>query len=195
MIITKYPGTGYVINPNPEAGREQNRITNSAYETPYQFTTPGRLVVLDLSSTYDADATPTVVVAVPASSGVYVDGWTFVSTYKTHPLPGATNELFPYTADCTATDANNIAYAEDYTKWTAVTVSPLIPGDIVGIPVAASTNLVVGTEVAASIGGYAKAAVSTNWVIGKVEVAANNSSGAAGAKNATVRICNPYVKS
>ena len=195
MIVPNYEGIGFVLPTNAENGREQVKITNSAYLTPYQFPYKGMFVKTALSSAYDATATPTIAVAVPiGTAGEYVEGWNFITTYKMNPLPGAANELFPLTENCSATDGNSIAYAPSLADWTEVTVVPLIPGDIIGVPVASGANLIGGAEVSATVGGYARVAASNHYVVGKVELPANNLTGANGAKTATVRIFPPYKK-
>ena len=195
MIPPDFEGIGYVLPTNVDAGREQQKITNSSYKTPYQFSQRGLFVKTANSSTYDATATPTISVCVPiGTAGEYVEGWNYITTYKQNPLPGASNILYPLTENCGATDSNNIAYASSKVDWVAITVVPLLPGDIIGCPVAAGVNLVGNSEVSATVGGYARIAASNHYVVGKVEIPANNTSGANGAKVASVKILPPYKK-
>lgn len=193
MILPKYPGTGYISRIIPKGGLEQE-ASNNAYESPYQFKFNGQLVNVGKSTTFDADATPTMVVAVPARTGLYVDGWVPVTTLAPDPRPGVGGQFKPYTDKLTATDSQSIAYAPDYMDWTEVTVAPMEVGTLIGVPVAANTSIVVGDEVAASDGGFLKKATSGNIVIGKCEVAGNNTGGVAGAKTATVKIGQFYTK-
>lgn len=190
MKIPNILGLGFRVFGKNGEQQEANRITNMTYATPYQIAYEGLLVETDkLSSAYDADATPTQCVAVPADLGEYVDGWTYISTYAPHPLPGASNILYPLTANI-----GSSGYAEDYANWTDVTVAPLIPGQLIGVPVLANTNMTMGAEVASATGGFAKVAASGQWVIGKVEWNANNTGGASGAKTVSVRVCHQYKK-
>jgi len=190
MKIPNILGIGFrVVSKNGEQ-QEANKITNMTYATPYQIAYEGLLLETDkLSSAYDADATPTQCVATPAADGEYIDGWAYISTYAPHPLPGGSNVLYPLTAN-----VGDSGYAEDYANWANVTVAPLIPGQLIGIPVYAAENMAYANEVAAATGGYCKVAASGEWVIGKVEWAADNSAGASGAKTASVRVCHQYKK-
>lgn len=190
MKIPNILGLGFRVFGQLGEQQEANQITNMTYATPYQIAYKGLLLETDkLSSAYDDDATPTQAVAVPADNGAYVDGWAYINTYKMHPLPGAANVLYPLTAN-----VGEYGYAEDYANWTDVTVAPLIPGQLIGVPVYAGANLAIGEEVAAATGGFAKVAVSTNNVFGKVEWPADNSAGLSGAKVVSVRVCHQYVK-
>jgi len=190
MKIPNILGLGFRVFGKPGEQQEANQITNMTYATPYQIAFKGLLLETDKASTaYDSDATPTQAVAVPAANGEYVDGWAYIDTYKMHPLPGAPNVLYPLAADI-----GGSGYAEDSAKWTEVTVAPLVPGQLIGVPVYAGANLAVGDEVAAATGGFAKVATSGNWVFGKVEWAANNTGGASGAKVVSVRVCHQYKK-
>jgi hypothetical protein len=190
MKIPNVLGLGFRVFGRNGEQQEANRITNMTYATPYQIAYEGLLVETDkLSSAYDADATPTQCVAVPAAAGEYVDGWTYISTYSPHPLPGGANVLYPLTANI-----GNSGYAEDYANWADVTVAPLIPGQLIGVPVYAGQNMTQAAEVAAATGGLAKVAESGQWVVGKVEWNANNTAGTSGAKTVSVRICHQYKK-
>jgi len=190
MKIPNILGIGFrVLFKNGEQ-QEANQITNMTYATPYQIKYEGLLVETDkLSSAYDADATPTQCVAVPAANGEYVDGWAYITTYAPHPLPGAANIIYP--TDAQVADAG---YSTEYTEWPSVTITPLIPGQLVGMPIYADTTMAYAAEVAAATGGFIKTAASGQWVIGKVEWAADNTGGASGAKTASVRVCHQYKK-
>ena len=99
MKIPNILGLGFRVFGQLGEQQEANQITNMTYATPYQIAYKGLLLETDkLSSAYDADATPTQAVAVPADNGAYVDGWAYINTYKMHPLPGAANVLYPLTA-------------------------------------------------------------------------------------------------
>lgn len=189
MKIPNVLGLGFRVT--RKAGEQQALPRNNmTYATPYQIAYRGLLLETDkLSSAYDASATPTQCVAIPAAYGEYVDGWAYISTYKPHPLPGGADILYPLTANI-----GGSGYAESATNWTEVTVAPLIPGDLVGIPAYYDQNLAYGNEVAAATGGCGKVAVSGEWVIGKVEWPANNTGGATAAVVASVRICHQYKK-
>lgn len=190
MKIPNILGLGFrVIRKNGEQ-QEANQITNMTYATPYQIAYEGLLVETDkLSSAYDADATPTQCVAVPAADGEYVDGWTYITTYTPHPLPGGANVLYPLTANI-----GDSGYAEDYANWAEVTVVPLIPGQLIGMPVYAGETLTYGAEIASATGGFAKLAGSGEWVVAKVEWAADNSAGLSGAVTVSARVCHQYKK-
>lgn len=190
MKIPNVLGLGFrVIRKNGEQ-QEANQITNMTYASPYQIAYEGLLVETDkLSTAYDATSTPTQCVAVPAANGEYVDGWSYISTYAPHPLPGAANVLYPLTADL-----GESGYATSAVKWPNVTIAPLIPGQLIGIPVYAATDMAYGAEVAAATGGFAKTAESGQWVVGKVEWAADNSAGLSGAQTVSVRVCHQYKK-
>ena len=190
MKIPNILGLGFRVFGQLGEQQEANQITNMTYATPYQIAYKGLLLETDkLSSAYDADATPTQAVAVPADNGAYVDGWAYINTYKMHPLPGAPNVLYPLTAN-----VGSSGYAEDYANWVDVTVAPLIPGQLIGMPVYAGESLDIGDEVCAATGGYIREAAATDWVIGKVEWPVNNSAGASGAKVASVRVCHQFLK-
>lgn len=190
MKIPNVLGIGFRVFAQPGEQQEANRITNMTYATPYQIPYKGLLLETDkLSSAYDANATPTQAVAVPAANGEYVDGWAYINSYQPHPLPGGADVLYPKTENI-----GGSGYAEDYNNWFNLTVAPLIPGQLIGIPVYAGENMAIGNEVAAATGGYCKVAASGQWVIGKVEWNADNSAGASGAKVASVRIGHQYKK-
>jgi hypothetical protein len=169
MIINDFSDIGQITNTGVNGGRLQDKNTNMGYKTPYQFPYEGMLVSLKLSSTYDAAAVPTVRVATPATTGVLVSGWAFNNTFKQHPLPGAPDTLFPLNANLSATDSNSIPYSGSIANWTGLTVAPLMPGELIGIPIAPGCTFVVGDEVSAFNGGYATVAVSGSYVIGMVE--------------------------
>jgi hypothetical protein len=163
---------------------------NMTYATPYQIAYEGLLVKTDaLSTAYDATATPTQCVAIPSTYGGYVDGWAYISTKKPHPLPGGANITYPLTANL-----GGNSYATSAANWTEITVAPLIPGDLVGMPMAAATTVTWGSEICSASCGYIQIATSGHWVIGKAEWPADNTSGASGAVTASVRICHQYKK-
>lgn len=190
MKIPNILGLGFRVFSKGGEQQEANQITNMTYATPYQIPFAGMLLETDkLSSAYDADATPTQAVAVPAADGAYIDGWAYISTYKMHPFPKVPNILYPLTAN-----VGDSGYAEDYANWADVTVAPLIPGQLIGMPMYAGVSLDIGDEVCAATGGYIREAASTDWVVGKVEWPANNSAGASGAKVASVRVCHQFLK-
>ena len=190
MKIPNILGLGFRVFGKAGEQQEANQITNMTYATPYQIAYPGLLIETDkLSSSYDADATPTQCVAVPAANGEYVDGWSYISTLSPHPLPGGANILYPLTADIGVG-----GYATDVATWANVTIAPLIPGQLIGVPVYAATNMTQAAEVAAATGGFAKVAASGQWVIGKVEWNADNTAGTSGAKVVSVRVCHQYKK-
>lgn len=190
MKIPNVLGLGFRLSLKGGEQQEANKITNMTYATPYQIPFRGMLLETDKKSTsYDATSTPTQCVTVPAAAGEYVDGWAYITSYQIHPLPGASNVLYPLTADI-----GDSGYAEDSTKWFDLTVTPLIPGQLIGIPVAAGASIDYGAEICAAAGGFATNAVSTNWVVAKAEWPANNTSGAAGAIYVSARVCHQYKK-
>lgn len=194
MIIPNLIGLGFRVFAQAGEQQEANAITNMTYKTPYQIPFKGLLLETDtLSTTYDATSTPTQCVATPAGNGAYVDGWAYITSYAPRPLNYTTdasaNTLYPLTVDI-----GESGYAEDQNNWVNLTVTPLIPGQLVGVPVYANVNLTQGLEVAAATGGFARPAASGDWVCAKVEWAANNTGGASGAKVASVRVCHQYKK-
>ena len=190
MKIPNSLGIGFRVFLRNGEQQEANRITNMTYATPYQIPYRGILLETDkLSSAYDADATPTQCVATPAATGEYCDGWAYISSYMPHPLPGGADVLYPLTADI-----GGSGYAEDYADWFDLTVAPFVPGQLIGIPVYTGQTLTYGNEIAAATGGYAKVAVSGDWVVAKVEWPADNSTGTSGAETVSARVCMAYKK-
>jgi len=182
MIINDFSDIGQITNTSVNGGRLQDKNTNMSYRTPYQFKFEGILVNLAISSTYDAAAVPTKRVAIPATSGSQAKGYAFVNTYKQHPLPGATDELFPLTANCGETDGQGIAYAGSIANWTSLSFAPLNASELIGVPVKAGVVFNAGDEIAAFDGGFATKAISGYYIIGYAEYPVDNSAGANGAK-------------
>lgn len=179
---------------------------NRTFDTPYQMAYEGMLVQFASSgalTVVDGDAhlvtmIPNTLVAKPCTDGLRPDGWVRVGTLKgavTSPLANGASAVFlPLTADL---DSGTVpAYAKDYTKWTTVAVAAIQAGDVVGMPVNASTRVEVGDEIAcADDNGNVGTAASRDVVIGVALELADNSAGADAAINCKVRIVTPYVKS
>ena len=190
MDIPNAFGLGFRVRPKMGELQEISRITNMTYKTPYQIKYRGLLLETDKKSTaYDADATPTQCVAVPAAAGQYVDGFAYITSYLPHPLPGGADVLYPVTADI-----GDSGYAEDYNDWFPLTVAPLIPGYLISIPVSAGATIDQCAEITSDASGFATNAASSNWVVAKAEWPANNSTGAAGAEAVIARVCHQYKK-
>jgi len=161
---------------------------NFAYACPYQVKYAGLLMDLKPAVDYDSGADG-YLVTVPAATGAAVKGWSFKTTAITSNLTGATLAFYPLDADVAGS-----GFATDEILFTPVTVVPLIPDQLVGVPIAAGINITLNAEIAAATGGFASIATTGNTVIGIAELAADNSLGAAGAKFVKVRINTPYVK-
>ncbi len=193
MRIPKYPDTGYIIRTRPTYGELQTPNTNVGYDTPYQFTYRGQAVLLAKSSTYDVDATPTVLVAVPCTSGSRPDGYIAVPAVQDDPRPGATGVYLPLTADLTLTDSQSIAYTGDMTLWANAGVVPFREGDQVGLPLYPSQTVVTGDELCVATGGlYRKAATTGEIIVAKVELAPTAVS--TSVQPVWCRIINKYAK-
>lgn len=123
-----------------------------------------------------------------AANGEYVDGWAYINSYQPHPLPGGADVLYPKTENI-----GESGYAEDYNNWFNLTVAPLIPGQLIGIPVyTGGENMAIGNEVAAATGGYCKVAASGNGLLVRSGGMQTTVLEASGAKVASVRICHQY---
>jgi hypothetical protein len=192
MKIPNVLGLGFRVFAQAGEQQEANHITNMTYSTPYQIPFKGMVVETDKTSvSYDATSTPTMCVAVPAADGEFVDGWTYISSYTPHPLPGGSDVLYPLTANL---NGSTPPYAASSTNWVDITVVPMIPGQLVGFPVYAGQTFTQGLEIAAATGGYVRPAASGDWVFAKVEWSANNATGLSGAKVVSGRVCAQYKK-
>ena len=187
---------GYETIETIGGGRLSPIVYEDGYKTPYPIKFKGLLVKTALSSSYDATATPTYAVAIPCGAGERPVGYAFVSTRRTDQygsmslFDGLDNYL-PLPDDRTG---GSSAYTQDEDKFAEVTVYPFVPGCTVGVPVLASTNIIVGAEIACAAGGFATTATSGNIVIGTAESPANNAAGASGAMFVRVKIGHFYTK-
>jgi len=182
MIIQDYDGTGYKYLMNIRGGRLIEAV-NQAYKTPYQLKFAGLAVSLAKSSTYDADATPTVGVVVPCKAGERPRGWVYITTAAHNPLPGAAQTFLPGTEYMVATaDNEGLYYTDNMSEFAVTSVAPYMPGEGIGVPLAAGQNIVIGDALAIANGGFYAKATSGNVVVGIAETAADNTTGAAGAK-------------
>lgn len=191
MRIPKYPDTGYIIRTRPTYGELQTPMTNVGYDTPYQFTYRGQAVTLAKSSTYDSDATPTVLVAVPCTSGARPDGYIGVPAVQDDPRPGATGVYLPLTANLNQTDGQGIAYTSDMTLWVNAGVVPFREGDQYGVPLQAGGAITAGDELAVATGGLYRKAVSNDVVVAKAELGVASSTSV---QPIWVRFVDKYVK-
>lgn len=192
MKISNAGGYGFKLTSKPGEQQECFQITGMTYDTPYQIPKKGMLVkTTTLSTAYDATATPTQCVASPCTNGGRPNGWAYIDTRKPHPLNFTNTGLitYPLTADI-----GGSGYAESKANWVELTVLPLIPGQLVGFPVYASTSIAQGAEIASATGGYVRTAVSTDVVIGFAEWPANNSTGSSGDIAVSTRVVSPYTK-
>lgn len=184
------------IGANAAAAKASPAIFPDGYPTPYPLKYAGMLLKTALSTSYDATATPTYPVAIPCGNGERPDGFAFIDTSRTD-LYGS-RELFtgvdyylPLVAD---RDGGGSTYASSSSNFAHAVCHPLIPGQVVVMPLAASTNVVVGDEIASATGGLIEPATTGDIVIGKAESAADNSAGAAGALKAWVKFGHQYTK-
>jgi hypothetical protein len=187
-------GTAYSATQTVEGGKITPAIYEDGYYTPYPIKFAGLLLKTASSRTYDADA-PTFPVAIPCTNGGRPDGFAFTPTkdttmYGNQSLLAAADIYLPLVADRTG---GGTTYTEDYLKFPVTTCHPLIPGRVIGVPVAASTAFVIGDAVASAANGFAEPATTGDIVIGKAEYAANNSAGAAGAINVWVKVGHQYT--
>lgn len=178
---------------------------NRTFDTPYQmayegmlvqFASTGALTILD-GDAHSVTMIPDTLIAKPCTDGARPDGWVRVGTLQTtviSPLSGGAAAVYlPLTAELDS--RTTPAYAKDYTKWTTVAVAALQPGDVVGMPVSAATNVDVGAEIScADDNGNVGNATSGDVVIGVALEEADNTEGADAAINCKVRIVTPYVK-
>lgn len=179
VMIPKYPGTGFVVRLKPEYGEIQTPMTNTGYYTPYQFSFKGQAVVLKKSSTFDSDATPTMLVAVPANEGDNPDGYIPVPDHMDDPRPGAVGALLPLTANLNQTDDQGIKYSDDLTNWAAAGLVAFREGDIVGLPLKAGQTVEAGDELTVATGGIYRKIIEADdgvWAVAKVELGVSSGS-------------------
>lgn len=183
------------IDVNAATSKVSPAIFPDGYPTPYPLKYAGMLLKTALSTSYDATATPTYPVAIPCGNGERPDGFAFITTARTD-LYGS-RELFdgvdyylPLVAD---RDGGSTEYATDEDDFAHAVCHPLIPGQVIGCPVAASTLIIVGDNIAAAAGGLVEVATTGDIVIGKAESLANNASGAAGALKVWVKLGHQYT--
>jgi hypothetical protein len=184
------------IDANNAAAKLSPAIFEDGYPTPYPLKFAGMLLKTALSTAYDATATPTYPVAIPCGSGERPDGFAYIHTgrtdiYGSQELFTGLDYFLPLVADRTG---GGSTYAVLEAKFAHAVLHPLIPGRVIGVPVAATTNIIVGDEIASAAGGLARVAVSTDVVVGKAETAANNAAGAAGALKIWVKVGHQYIK-
>jgi len=195
MTADIYFTPGYHGATSVQAGKISPAIYEDGYYTPYPIKFAGLLLKTASSRSYDADA-PTFPVAIPCTNGGRPDGFAFTPTkdttlYGNQSLLAAADIYLPVVADRTGGSSE---YTEDYRKFPVTTCHPFIPGRVIGVPVAASTSIAFGAEIASAAGGYAETATTGDVVIGKAEYAADNSAGAAGAINVWVKVGHQYTK-
>lgn len=194
MIIQDYDGIGYKYLMTIKGGHLIEAI-NQAYKTPYQLKYNGLAVKLAKSSSYDADAVPTVGVVVPCGAGEKPRGWVFITSAAHNPLPGAPQTFLPADVYLTATDGNSIYYTDDMSEFAVVTIAPYQPGEGIGVPLAAGENVTIGDALSVATGGFYRVAQSTDVVVGIAETMANNSAGVNGAKFVWMTADHQYTSS
>jgi hypothetical protein len=173
VMVPKYPGTGYVVRLKPNFGDLQPPMTNQGYYTPYQFGYRSLAVQLRKSSVFDADATPTMLVACPASEGVRPDGYIAVPDVSDDPRPGAIGVYLPLTADLDSTDSQGIKYSSDFTKWAAAGVVAIREGDLQGLPLKAGETATCGDLLTVTTGGFYRPIITGEsgvYAVAKVEL-------------------------
>jgi hypothetical protein len=187
---------GYSTSETVNGGKLSPEIYFDGYKTPYPIKFAGLLLKTALSSAYDATATPTYPVAVPCGLGGRPVGFAYRTTRRTDQY--GSQELFddldnylPVVADRTGGSSE---YAVSSAKFANASVRPLIPGQTIGVPVRAATNIIVGDEITSDASGFATVAVSGNVVVGLAESPANNAAGAAGAMFVRVKVGHLYTK-
>jgi hypothetical protein len=158
------------------------------YKTPYQLKYAGMPLEFASSKAYDASADD-YLVAIPCGDGHAPKGWAWMTTARTDQLPGAAVAFRPLDADL-----NVSGYATDEEKFAKITVYPMNAGDLVGMPVAASTSIAINAELSSGTLGFINTATSGDTVFGIAELAADNSTGLAGAICVKVRIVDQYTK-
>ncbi len=186
MVMLQQNTIGVTVTKTVNGGRIGEG--NFAYPAPYQVKYAGLLMDLKPATDYDSDGKAQLV-AVPAAAGARVKGWSFKTSARTDLLPGASLQFYPLDANL-----NGSGYAEDEANFGVVTLVPLIPDQLVGVPAAASASIALNDEIACAGSGFASTATSGQVVIGQAEYACDNSTGAAGAKFVFVRINTPYTK-
>lgn len=188
---------GYDPTTTVAGGELSPAIFPDTYATPYPIKFAGLLLKSALSTAYDAAATPTYPVAIPAGLGGLPDiGAAFTTTARTD-LTGS-RELFAgvdyYKPVVSVRTGGSSEYAQLEANFAEVTGMPLVTGRVIGVPVRAATNIIVGDEITSDASGFATIAVSTNWVVGRAETPANNAAGAAGAMYVWVKVGPIYKK-
>jgi len=177
VMIPKYSATGFVVRLKPDFGEIQTPMTNTGYYTPYQFGYKGQAVVLAKSSQFDPDATPTMLVAVPAGEGANPDGYIAVPDHTNDPRPGAVGHLLPEAGFLDQVDDQGIPYASKMANWATAGIVAFREGDIVGLPLAKNQTVEPGDELTVATGGLYRKVVSGDsgvWVVAKVEMAAKS---------------------
>lgn len=161
---------------------------------PYPIKYAGTLLGRALSTSYDT-AAATYKVLIPCTAGALPDGWAYISTAKTD-VPTAVFELGLY-FEPTDDKLGSSGYAEDETNFIGVSSMPMLQGEKVGIPLAASQTVSVNSEIACGGSGLARVAQSGDFVIGFAELAVTTGSGTVTPTNVSfvkVKFCPVYKK-
>lgn len=187
---------GYSQTHDVKGGEGSPLVFYDGYPSPYPIKFPGLLLKKALSTAYDATATPTYPVVIPCGNGERPVGYAFVDTANTalfgsYELLAAADRWLPKVADRTG---GGSTYTQDKNKFVAVPTTPLIPGQVIGVPVAASTSFTINDEVASAALGFAEVATTGDVVIGTAEIIVDNSTGAAGAAFVWVKVGHQYTK-
>ena len=111
------------------------------YLTPYQLKYAGMPLKFATAGVYDSDADD-YLVAIPCTDGGSPDGWAWLTTARTDQLPGADVAYKPLTANLGVG-----GYATDEQYFAKASVYPMKAGDLVGMPVAASTKILLNAEI------------------------------------------------
>lgn len=183
------------VDANNAASKLSPAIFPDGYPTPYPLKYGGMLLMTALSTTYDAAATPTYPVMIPCTNGGRPDGFAFITTartdiYGSQELFDGLDYFLPLTA---ARTGGSTAYAELEKDFAHAVLHPLIPGRVIGCPVAASTIIIVGDYIASATGGLVEPATTGDIVIGRAETAADNNTGDAGDKKVWVKVGHQYA--
>lgn len=184
------------IDANNASSKLSPAIFEDGYPTPYPLKYAGMLLKTALSTAYDSNATPTYPVAIPCGNGERPEGFAYITTartdiYGSQELFSGLDYFLPLVADRLG---GSTEYATSEAKFAHAVLHPLIPGRVIVCPVAASTNIIVGDEIASAAGGLVEVATTSDIVVGKAETAANNAAGVAGALKVWVKVGHQYTK-
>jgi len=187
VSFPRYGQVGYETLYQVNGGRLAEDY-NQAYPTPFKIQYAGLYLKMAKSTTYDPTAMPTYLVAIPCNvAGELPEGWAWKTTARTDQLPGAPVTFLPETPSPN-TPANSQG------DFVTIAVCPIKEGEKIGVPVKANQDIAVGDEIAVAVGGFAKKAVSGDWVIGRAESNATTDASADGQMFVAVKHIIAYKK-